>query len=116
MDKRRTVVTAAAMVVLGAVLPLAAPIASAPPARRATAHSSRSSRVSHASHVQAYPSPGTSEAMPATGITFRGLDPSVARSVRVTGSASGAHTVTFRRQRDGQGVTLQPRVAFTPGE
>ena len=119
MNKRRNVVTAAAMVVLGAMLPLAAPAVSAvsaQPARPATPRSPRLSRVSHASHVQAYPSPGTSEAMPATGITFRGLDPSAARSVRVTGSASGAHTVTFRRQRDGQGVTLQPRVAFTPGE
>ncbi len=110
MCRRGSVV---ALMLLGAVLPLTAPAVTAGPAR---AETRRTSAAGQPATVQAFPSPGTLAAMPATAITFRGLDPGAARSVQVTGSASGAHSVALHAQRDGQGVTLQPRVAFTPGE
>ncbi len=68
------------------------------------------------SPVAVYPSPGTSNALPGTQITFRGIAPQLIGAVVVTGSSTGPHTGHIEDDSDGQGGSFLPDKPFAKGE
>jgi outer membrane protein assembly factor BamB len=63
-----------------------------------------------------YPIAGTSNAMPQTQITFRGVNPQAIGSVTVTGSSTGLHTGHVQGDSDGQGGSFLLDKPFAKGE
>src|SRR5690349_20822681 len=55
--------------------------------------------------VSVFPSPGTPDVSPATGITFRGPGAAALGALAVTGSESGVHPGHVQPDADGNGAT-----------
>jgi hypothetical protein len=66
--------------------------------------------------VAVFPSPGTSNALPGTQITFRGVSPQAIGAVVVNGSSTGLHTGHVEGDSDGQGGSFLPDKPFAKGE
>ncbi|HZU61331.1 MAG TPA: arylsulfotransferase family protein [Solirubrobacteraceae bacterium] len=66
--------------------------------------------------LRVIPFPGTPDASPGTAIIFSSQVPSELRSVRVTGSRTGAHRGRLEALPDGAGTEFVPGRSFTPGE
>ncbi|HEV3130243.1 MAG TPA: arylsulfotransferase family protein [Solirubrobacteraceae bacterium] len=66
--------------------------------------------------VAVYPSPRTSNALPQTQITFRGVTPQAIGLVVVKGSSTGAHTGHIEGDSDGQGGSFLVDKPFAKGE
>jgi hypothetical protein len=66
--------------------------------------------------VSVFPSPGTPDVSPATGITFRGPGAAALTTLDVTGSESGVHPGHVQPDADGNGATFLPDSGFRPGE
>jgi hypothetical protein len=66
--------------------------------------------------VTVFPEPGSRTALPASQITFRGVDPDRINNLVVRGSVSGRHSGEVEADSDGRGGSFLPTVPFRPGE
>ncbi|HEX3907277.1 MAG TPA: arylsulfotransferase family protein [Mycobacteriales bacterium] len=66
--------------------------------------------------VTVFPEPGSRTALPASQITFRGINPNRINNVVVRGSVSGRHSGEVEADSDGRGGSFLPTTPFTPGE
>lgn len=66
--------------------------------------------------VDAYPSPATQFASPATQLSFRGVAPDKLGRISVTGSVTGAHSGRVVAHSDGHGASFVPDRPFAQGE
>jgi Arylsulfotransferase (ASST) len=115
--RRGRCVRAAALVLL--CLTGAGGASAATGASRATTRASRAvSQPGGPAPVYVFPSPGSQFASPTTQIAFRGIPAAQLGTIKVIGSASGAHTGSVVADPDGNGASFVPEPAtpFTPGE
>ncbi|HEY4278430.1 MAG TPA: arylsulfotransferase family protein [Conexibacter sp.] len=72
--------------------------------------------TAHATTVSVYPSPGSHTVETGAQVSLRGVAPSAAGPIEVTGSVSGSHAGRLEAHSDGDGASFVPDTPFTAGE